>query len=103
MSEEVNQKTHFPCDCCGLCCQNLSFSSLYNDLNDGHGVCRYFNVSTNRCNIYESRPEKCNIDAMYEKYYATVMSREEFYQINMQACQALKSKIILIKGRKRGG
>lgn len=92
MTEVFIQKAGFPCDRCGLCCRNLSLSSLYSDLDDGHGVCRYFNAKTNKCNIYERRPLKCNIDAMYNKYYAKVMTREEFYQINMQACSALKEK-----------
>lgn len=29
----------FECDKCGLCCMNLNKSSLYDDLNDGTGVC----------------------------------------------------------------
>ena len=92
MSEGYNVKSGFPCDCCGLCCQNLSYSYLYSDLDNGHGTCKFFNAKTNTCNIYKRRPVKCNIDAMYEKYYATSMTREEFYQINRQACQVLKAK-----------
>ena len=82
----------FPCDCCGLCCMSLSHSSLYSDLDNGHGVCRYFNKKTKKCSIYVNRPVKCNIDAMYNMYYSADMTRDEFYQINLQACNALKAK-----------
>ena len=43
----------FKCDRCGLCCQNLSKSSLYGDLNDGTGVCRYFDRKSNLCKLQE--------------------------------------------------
>lgn len=92
MTDGYKPKMSFPCDCCGLCCQNLTLSSLYSDLDNGCGVCRYFNSKTNKCSIYERRPLKCNIDAMYDKFYATIMTRDEFYQINKQACNALKAK-----------
>lgn len=63
----------FQCDRCGLCCQNLNKSRLYNDLNDGTGVCRYYNELTKLCNIYKNRPDKCNINKMYQIYFIYIM------------------------------
>lgn len=92
MQEEYIQIMGFPCDCCGQCCMNLSNSPLYGDLDDGHGICRYFNIKTHLCSIYERRPVKCNIDAMYDKYFSMYMSREEYYSINIEACNGLKEQ-----------
>ena len=79
MTEVFIQKAGFPCDRCGLCCRNLSLSSLYSDLDDGHGVCRYFNAKTNKCNIYERRPLKCNIgDTTIPSYLGDGYSYDNF-------------------------
>lgn len=54
----------FYCDCCGLCCMNLSKSEIYSDLDRGDGICKYFDMDSKLCTIYEERPEKCNVDKM---------------------------------------
>ena len=82
----------FPCDCCGLCCQNLHRSPLYADLHDGNGICRYFDKATNKCKIYDSRPDKCNIDITYKKYFSGNMTKTEFYKLNIAACNKLKEE-----------
>lgn len=78
----------FPCDKCGACCRNLHLSPLYAELDRGDGVCKY--LSGNLCSIYESRPLLCRIDESYEKFFKEVMSIEEYYQLNQEACQLLK-------------
>lgn len=78
----------FPCDQCGACCRNLHLSPLYAELDRGDGVCKY--LSGNLCSIYESRPLLCRIDESYEKFFKEVMSLEEYYQLNHDACQLLK-------------
>ena len=85
-------KMTFPCDCCGLCCQNLHRSPLYADLHYGDGICRHFNRKTNKCKIYDTRPDKCNIDIFYEKYFSDQMTKAEFYELNIAACNKLKSE-----------
>ena len=80
----------FKCDCCGLCCMNLKMSKLYSDLDRGDGICRFFNMKTRLCTIYERRPDKCNIDKMYEMYYSKKISKEKYYQLNYAACRKLK-------------
>lgn len=84
----------FRCDCCGLCCMNLHGSDLYDDLNRGDGICCFFDEKTKLCTIYENRPDKCNIDRMYELIFKDSMSREQYYQMNYDACNELKKRRI---------
>lgn len=79
----------FPCDKCGACCRNLHLSPLYAELDRGDGVCKY--LSENLCSIYESRPLLCRVDESYEKFFKEVMSIEEYYRINLDACKKLKN------------
>lgn len=81
----------FPCDQCGLCCEHLSGSPLYQDLDDGTGICKYFDRKSRLCTIYEHRPKKCNINAAYS-WFQTQMSYEAYCQINLEACQKLKEE-----------
>ena len=79
----------FYCDKCGLCCQNLNRSSLYDDLNDGTGVCIYYDVKTHLCKIYDERPDKCNVEKYYE-YVAGQYSYEEYLKLNVESRMKLK-------------
>lgn len=83
----------FPCDRCGLCCEHLSGIELYQDLDDGTGVCMYFDKKSRLCKIYDRRPEKCNINLGYELFQKQ-MTYEEYYQANIQGCQKLKEEYI---------
>lgn len=80
----------FKCDCCGLCCMNLNKSDLYDDLNRGDGVCKYFDEVSKLCSIYERRPSKCNVDKMYDILYKSEMSKKEYYELNYNICDLLK-------------
>lgn len=82
----------FKCDGCGQCCQNLQSSDIYDDLNDGTGVCIYFDRVTKLCKIYENRPLKCNVDKMYEVYYYKYYRRQEYYALNYACCKKLKER-----------
>lgn len=83
----------FPCDKCGLCCEHLAGISLYHDLDDGTGVCTYFDRQNRLCTIYETRPQKCNINAAYI-WFCEKMSYEEYYQMNINACEKLKEEYL---------
>jgi len=82
-------KYQFPCSKCGMCCRNLSMSSLYNDLHDGSGICRHLNTYTNLCTIYNDRPEKCNITDAYQ-HFKNIMSFDKYIQLNIESCKKLK-------------
>lgn len=70
----------------------ITMSPIYCDLDRGDGICKYFNFNTKLCNIYNYRPDKCNIDKMYELYFKGIMTREEYYKLNYNACKKLKEK-----------
>ena len=80
----------FNCDCCGLCCRHISGIKMLAPFDDGTGTCIYFDRENDLCTIYDSRPVICNIDAMYEIFFAHKMTREEFYAMNREACMRLK-------------
>lgn len=82
----------FKCDCCGLCCMNLNKSQVYDDLDRGDGVCKYFDAVSKLCTIYYERPEKCNVDRTYERFFKDKMTLEEYYQLNYEACDELKKQ-----------
>jgi Fe-S-cluster containining protein len=84
----VNNKI-FNCDKCGICCTKLNLSDIYADLDTGNGVCKYFDVLTKLCSIYENRPDRCNIIVMY-KYFEQSMTFKEYIEMNEQGCQKLK-------------
>ena len=81
----------FECDRCGLCCRSIGGIELLRELNDGTGVCRYLDRSTNLCSIYASRPLLCNVDEAYRKLFSSSMSLKEYYEINYRACETLKA------------
>lgn len=78
----------FNCDKCGACCRNLDKSQLYKDLDRGDGVCRY--LQENLCMIYNERPILCRVDECYNYFFKDIMSLEEYYQLNYEACKNLK-------------
>lgn len=82
----------FECDRCGLCCQNIGGIKGYEDLDNGKGACKYFDLKKSLCMIYENRPLKCRIDEAYEIVYKQVMPKEVYYKLNYEACKKLKSK-----------
>lgn len=86
------QNDVFRCDKCGLCCQNLNHSSLYDDLNDGNGVCVYYDKKTHLCRIYNERPEKCNIQKAYN-FFSDIYTYDEYLQLNYLSCKVLKGEI----------
>ena len=78
----------FKCDCCGCCCRNLDKSNLYIELDRGDGVCRY--LQGNLCSIYDTRPLLCRVDECYEKFFKNLMSLEEYYKSNYNACNKMR-------------
>ncbi|MFI3214868.1 MAG: YkgJ family cysteine cluster protein [Eubacteriales bacterium] len=80
----------YQCDCCGKCCRNLSLSSLYTQLDRGDGTCRY--LQENLCSIYENRPIICRVDECYEVYFKDIVTLEQYYELNYEACKLLKNK-----------
>ena len=81
----------FPCVKCGECCRNIDKIPQLKAFDMGNGICRY--LVNNLCSIYETRPELCCIDLMYERYFKDKMTRDEYYQLNKEACEYLLKQI----------
>ncbi len=91
----------FQCDCCGLCCMNLKMSELYSDLDRGDGICRYLDVASKLCTIYRNRPDKCNVDKTYEKFYKDKITLEQAKaQIEEKNIETLNRTIMQLRIRK---
>lgn len=82
----------FNCDKCGLCCIGLNKSETTAFLHDGDGICRYLDLDTMLCTIYEKRPLVCRVDEYYDRFLADKMDREEFMRLNYEACELKKKE-----------
>ncbi len=78
----------FKCDKCGQCCKNLDKSSVYAELHNGDGICKY--LDGNLCSIYSTRPILCRVDESYEVYFKNIMTRDKYEELNQEVCIILK-------------
>ncbi len=85
----------FPCTSCGLCCKKVGrllasgidnqevkefpYKALEN------GTCEMY--IDNKCSVYETRPNLCNVEYMGKKYRAD--SYDEFIKENINACNSM--------------
>ncbi|WP_181229925.1 YkgJ family cysteine cluster protein [Helicobacter pylori] len=74
----------FPCTSCGLCCKNITGIIGLVGFDAGNGVCKFLDLKTNLCKIYESRPLICRVDEAHKKLL------KEFYAKNAEVCNALQ-------------
>jgi len=81
----------FPCTQCGQCCKNIQGIDLLKSYHSGDGVC-YFYEKTEGCLIYEFRPDVCNIEKGYERFFSQYLSLDEYLKNNALACNALQEK-----------
>lgn len=87
----------FPCTQCGLCCQNIAGIEQLKDFDLGNGVCKFFNKQTHGCDIYENRPDICQVDKMFELEFYSYFTKIEFYRENAKVCNQLQKKANLDK------
>jgi len=86
-------KIMFLCDGCGLCCQHISEIEELKEFHNGDGICIHLNRENNQCNIYETRPNVCRVEKMYDLvYHKEFNSKQEFYNANMAICNVLKAR-----------
>lgn len=101
----------FNCTKCGLCCTNIgdhikqAKKALEEDWTnkvaqavvnfpfrtDETGKCEKLGAN-NECTVYDTRPEICSIDKVYEQYLATQMTREQWYRRNESMCKVMQDK-----------
>lgn len=91
--KELAKLPNFPCDGCGLCCVRVDSSPYLQGLESKRkdGICRYFDLKSKKCLIYKHRPLICNVKEGYLALFKDQMSIEEFYLINIKACNDLKA------------
>lgn len=82
----------FECSKCGLCCQHIDMIPELLDYDSGNGKCKYL-TADNLCAIYENRPDICNVDKMYDIHFSKEMTREAFYEKNLEGCRELKEYV----------
>lgn len=80
----------FKCYKCGCCCaSDLSKIPELRGIADRRGRCRYFDTETRLCQIYENRPEMCDVERSYESGYSEVPWRDYCFT-QMLNCVALR-------------
>lgn len=85
----MKTSTKFPCTKCGECCRNIANVPELEEYDLGNGVCKF--LVGNICSIYNSRPDICRVDKMYDDIFHIMFTKEEFYRLNIDACEWLKS------------
>ena len=86
----------FKCTSCGACCMIAGKTGLMPSKKVGS--CVFLN-DNNQCDIYESRPEICNVKNMYKKRTSErlQMSYKEYCIINNKVCNILIDSLGLDK------
>ena len=79
----------FTCNCCGLCCKSIGGILQLRRFDRGDGVCRHL-TDANLCDIYESRPEVCNVERMYSRF-SSEMTKAKYYSMMEASCKYLKN------------
>lgn len=76
-------------NCKAYCCRQMA--KLFPEYDRGDGNCRYI-TEDNKCSIYSERPEVCNTDILYEKYFYIRYTPEEWQRLNSKACEDLHER-----------
>lgn len=88
--KNITYEASFYCDKCGLCCSHLElFGEPYEELNRGDGICIYFDEQNRLCKIYNNRPDICNVEKGYLKFFS-YMDRQEYIRKSIEGCKKLK-------------
>jgi len=78
------------CSSCGLCCQHIAKVPELKEFNLGNGTCKYYDALNKSCKIYETRPDICRVDRMYELRYHKDFTKEEYRISNAKICNSLQ-------------
>lgn len=80
---------YFPCSKCGECCRHIDKIPELSAYDIGNGICRFLDGDI--CTIYSDRPDICNVEKMYKIKYKKIMSKDDYYWLNIKGCEILKS------------
>lgn len=81
----------FECKKCGQCCKNIGKTGLLKEFENENGECIHL-TNDNLCDIYENRPDVCNVKKMYELFFHNYMTAEEYIRLNENECKILHMK-----------
>lgn len=81
----------FLCFKCGACCLDITGVPKLEKWAVSSGACRYYDHDTRLCQIYQNRPEVCNVWKTYLKQYSDEsVSWDDFVYTNMLNCCLLR-------------
>jgi Fe-S-cluster containining protein len=78
----------FPCTQCGQCCRNISGVPGSIALDRGDGVCKH--LVGKHCGVYANRPVICNVDAIFNLNFKSIMTKKQFYTLNLNYCKKIQ-------------
>lgn len=84
----------FCSDKCGKCCRLLGGIPQLAAFDRGDGVC--IHLQGNLCDIYESRPDICNVKKMYSRF-SNKLSFDEYMDVMNESCEYLKKHFAELK------
>jgi len=74
----------FKCTMCGACCRKAGELGIMPQREDG--ACLYL-AEDNRCKIYDTRPDICNVKKMWEKRKDKIkITEKEYYKFSNNYC-----------------
>ena len=82
----------FQCSKCGACCRRAGKSGFMPDRGDG--ACIHL-TKDNLCSIYETRPELCNMELMWEKRNKELdlesrgLTKIGYFKVNSEVCNSM--------------
>lgn len=89
------------CQGCGKCCMLFNLTDneeiIKLNLSDEDGKCRY--LENKRCSIYSERPDICNSETVYDKYYKNTLSKEQYRKLMKLECKNIEKLYFQIYGR----
>lgn len=91
----------FICNQCGLCCRNINLVNQLKEFHNGDGVCKYLDLETNLCKIYDNRPDICNVEKSYKLFFSSIYSEEEYIKMNYEGCEVLWKKMMMKNQEKK--
>lgn len=94
LTDNKMENDFFNCTKCGECCRHIDLIPELSEFDSGSGIC--IHLKNNLCDIYDSRPDICNVDVMYEKQFRKYYSKNEFYKLNEQVCRYLSSDALFL-------
>lgn len=85
----------FACSKCGVCCKLIYRSHIIEkSMLKPDGSCKF--LIDNLCSIYENRPDYCNIELSYSKYFSH-LSLDEYYNANLKICNNIQEELNIPK------